>query len=157
MPNTIAKNKRAFFDYEIDEKFEAGIVLLGHEVKSIKTGHISLKGSYVVPKYPTKLSKSPEIWLIGAKVPKYAKASNVGDFTPDRSRKLLLKKSEISRIIGLSKQKNLTMIPLSVYTKKGRIKVEFAIAHSKKKHDKRQSIKEKEDKRKMERAMRQKQ
>ncbi|MCK4781800.1 SsrA-binding protein SmpB [Candidatus Parcubacteria bacterium] len=134
----IAKNKKAYFDYEILEKFKAGIVLIGTEVKSIKTGHISLKGSYVV------IDKSQEVWLIGAEIPAYQPRNAPKDYISSRSRKLLLKKSEIQYLIGKSKQKGLTLAPLMVYTEKGNIKIEFAIAKGKKKVDKRETIKKRD-------------
>lgn len=150
----LAENKKAHFDYEILEKFEAGISLLGHEVKSIKTGRMSLKGSYVVLKGLTK-KETPEVFLIGASVPPYQPKNTPANYNPERSRKLLLKKEEIKYLIGKSKQKGLTIIPLRVYTKKGKIKVEFAIVKGRKKADKRQVIKEREIKREIRRTFKQ--
>ena len=132
----IAKNKRAFFDYEILEKYEAGLVLEGQEVKSIKTGHISINGSFVT-------LKSSECWLIGATVPPYKMAGRIG-YEPGRSRKLLLHRREIDSLIGQTKQKGLTLVPLEVYTKGGKIKLKFGLARGKKKYEKREMIKKRD-------------
>ena len=148
----LAENKKAYFTYEILEKFEAGMVLIGQEVKSIRSGRISLKGSYVVLKHPRK-HETPEVFLIGAAVPTYQPKNAPRDYNPERSRKLLLKKKEIKYLIGKTKEKGLTLVPLRVYTKKGKIKVEFGLARGKKKVDKRELIKRKEAERKMRRVL----
>lgn len=140
---TLAENKKALFDYEILEKFEAGIALLGQEVKSIRLGRINLRGSYVVLKH-SKAGKNPEVFLIGASIPPYQPKNAPSDYDQQRSRKLLLTKKEINYLIGKSSQKGLTMIPLKVYTKKDKIKVGFAIGRGKKKFDKRKTIKKRE-------------
>ena len=145
----LAQNKRAYFDYEIIETFEAGMALIGQEVKAIKTGHISLKGSYVV-------IKDSEVFLIGANIPPYQPKNAPKDYEPQRSRKLLLKKSEIKYLTGKSKQKGLTLIPLKVYTKRGKIKLEFGIGRGKKKSDKREAIKKREFRREKERLLKEK-
>ncbi|MCD6550048.1 SsrA-binding protein SmpB [bacterium] len=147
-----AKNKKAYFDYEILEKFEAGISLLGQEVKSIKTGRINLKGSYIVLKQSSNKQR-PEVFLIGANIPPYQPQNIHFNYDPQRSRKLLLKKDEINYLIGKAKQKGLTMIPLRVYTKRGKIKVEFAIAKGKKKKDKREIIKKREIEKEIQRVL----
>lgn len=144
--STLAKNKKAYFDYEILDTFEAGMVLLGQEVKSIKSGRISLGGSYVV-------FKDNELYLIGANIPPYQPKNAPSDYNAERSRKLLLKKSEIKYLIGKTKQKGLTLIPLKVYTKKGRIKLEFAIAKGRKKFDKRELKKKQEFRREKRRVL----
>jgi len=133
----LAKNKKAYSTYEILEKFEAGISLLGQEVKSIKSGRISLAGSYVI-------LKNEEVFLVGANIPPYQPKNAPKDYNPERSRKLLLKKAEIRYLIGKTKQKGLTLIPLKVYTKRGKIKIEFGIAKGFKKADKRELIKKRE-------------
>ena len=130
-------NKKAYFNYEILETFQAGIVLIGQEVKSIKNGRISLAGSYVI-------LKGEEIFLIGANVPPYQPKNAPRDYDPKRFRKLLLKKSEIKYLIGKSRQMGLTLIPLKVYTKQQKIKLEFGLAKGKKKVDKREKIKKRE-------------
>lgn len=137
-------NKRAYFDYEILGTYEAGIELLGQEVKSIKTGRASLLGSFVV-------IKSNEAWLLNANIPPY-QAKNVGaDYDPTRSRRLLLKKSEIKELIGKSAQKGLTIVPLKIYNKNNKIKLEIGVARHKKLHDKRELIKERDMRREVER------
>lgn len=142
----LAENKKAYFDYEVLEKLEAGIVLIGQEVKSIKLGRMNLAGSYVV-------LRNQELFLIGAKVPPYQPKNAPPDYNPERSRKLLLRKSEIKHLIGKVKEKGLTLIPLKVYTKGDKIKLEFAAAKGKKKADKREIIKKREADREIQRAL----
>ena len=144
---TLAFNKRANFDYVIKEKFTAGIVLLGHEVKSVKTGHINLKGSYVTLKRTKKVL--PELYLINAHIPLYKHAGKIKNYDPTRPRKLLLKKNEIKHLIGKKQEQGLTLVPLKVYTKRSLIKLEFGIGKGKKKIDKRETIKKREVDRKM--------
>lgn len=143
---TLAENKKAYFNYEILEKFEAGISLVGQEVKSIKTRGLSLAGSYVV-------IKNNEAFWIGAKIPPYQPKNAPNDYEPERPRKLLLKKQEIKYLIGKSQQKNLTLIPLRVYNKNGKIKLEFGITKGRKKTDKREVIKKREAEREIEKAL----
>ena len=133
----LAENKKAYYKYQILEKFEAGISLIGQEVKSIKTRGVSLAGSYVV-------LKGSEVFWIGLNIPPYQPKNVPKDYNPERTRKLLLKKSEIKYLIGKSMQKGLTLIPLRVYTKDGKIKLEFGIAKGKKKFDKRELINKRE-------------
>jgi len=142
----IIKNRRAYFDYKIIEKFEAGIVLIGHEVKSVKSGKINLAGSYVV-------LRDAKALLINANIPPYQPKNVPEDYNPSRSRKLLLKKKEIKYLIGKLKQNELTLVPLKVYTKKGKIKLEFGIAKGKKKVDKRELIKKREVEREIRRIL----
>jgi len=134
---TLAVNKKAKFDYELLEKYEAGLVLFGHEVKSIKTGHISLKGAFVTV-------HNGELFLTNALVPLYQHAGNIKDYDPTRSRKLLVKKRELRSLIGKKTQSGLTLIPIRVYTKRNLIKLEFALAKGKSKYDKRHTIKKRE-------------
>jgi len=143
---TFAENKKVYFNYQILEKFEAGMVLIGTEVKSIKSRRINLVGSYVI-------IKNEEVYLIGAKIPPYQPKNAPPDYNPERLRKLLLKKSEIKYLIGKSKQKGLTLMPLRVYTKRGKIKLEFGIVKGKKKFDKRELIKKREVEREIKRAL----
>lgn len=140
----ITTNKRAYFDYEIIETYEAGIELLGTEVKSIKTGRINLAGSYAV-------IRDNQIWLLNADIPAYQPKNAPADYDPKRTRRLLLTKSEIKNLIGKIHEKGLTLTPLKVYTKdkQQRIKIEIGLAKSKKKSDKREFIKKKEDRREM--------
>ncbi|XLQ20449.1 MAG: SsrA-binding protein SmpB [Candidatus Moraniibacteriota bacterium] len=145
--STLAVNKKAKFDYEFIEKYEAGLVLFGHEVKSIKTGHISLKGSFVT-------IHNNEMYLTNALVPLYQHAGNIKDYDPNRSRKLLVKKSEIRSLIGKKAQAGLTMVPIRVYTKRNLLKLEFALAKGKTKHDKRNVMKKRDTDRNIARALR---
>lgn len=143
---TLVINKHARYDYEILETFEAGLVLTGYEVKAIKTGKASLSGAYVI-------LRDHQAYLINAHISAYQPANMPRDYDPERPRKLLLTLAELKSLIGKTKQKGLTLTPIRMYTKKGRIKLEFALAKGKKKTDKRESIKKREDERKMERAL----
>ena len=142
----LSENKKAYFNYEIVDRFQAGICLQGQEVKSIKSGRINLAGSYVV-------LRSEEAYLVGAKVPPYQPKNAPGDYDPERSRKLLLKKAEIKQLIGKTKEKGLTLVPLKVYTVKGQIKIEFGVAKGRKSTDKRQLIKKRETDKEIEREL----
>ena len=142
----IVRNKKAYFNYEILEKFTAGISLLGYEVKSIKSGRISLKGTYAV-------LKDEELFLVGANIPPYQPKNTPKDYNPERSRKLLLRKSEIKYLIGKTKQKGLTIIPLRVYDIRGKIKLELGLVKGKKKFDKRELIKKRETEREIRRIL----
>lgn len=135
--NVFAENRKAFFEYEILETYEAGIVLFGYETKAVKTGHINLSGSFVVV-------KNEELFLLNADIPPYQPKNTPQEYDPRRSRKLLLHKSEIKSLIGKTKQKGLTLAPLKVYTLKGKIKLQFGIARGKKKFDKRETIKKRD-------------
>ena len=130
------KNKKAFFNYEISDTFEAGIVLAGAEVKSIKDGRINLSDSYV------KILGG-ELWLVNADIPKY-RYDGSSDYEPKRSRKLLVKGKELVSIDSKLKQKNLTLIPLSVYTTRGKIKVEVGFGRGRKRHEKKAREKERD-------------
>lgn len=141
-----SENKKGLFDYNILEKYEAGVVLFGQEVKSIKTGHINLAGSYV-------LLKQGEPFLIGVKVLPY-QPNNVGaDYKESRDKKLLLNKKEINYLIGKSSQKGFSLIPLKIYEKGGRIKLEFGLAKGKKKYDKKEKIKKRDIEREVNREL----
>ncbi len=142
----LAENRKASYDYQIIDKFEAGMVLTGQEVKSIKSGRMSLKGSYVI-------LKDQEPYLIGAAIPPYQPANAPKDYNPNQSRKLLLHKKEINKLIGKTKEKGLTLVPLKVYTKNARIKLEFAVAKGKRKEDKREKIKKREAEREIRRTL----
>lgn len=142
----IATNKKAHFDYEITDTFEAGVVLTGPEVKSVKSGNISLKESYAV-------IKGSEIFLLNAHISPYKFAANDGE-DPTRSRKLLLKSAEIKSLIGKTSEKGLTLIPTKVYLKYGLVKVELGLGKGKKKFEKRAKIKERDIGRDIEREMR---
>ncbi len=140
----LSQNKKAFFDYNILEKMTAGIVLLGPEVKSIKMGRADLNGSYVV-------LRKKEAFLINAHIPPYQRKNIESSYDPERTRKLLLRHKEIIYLLGKTKQKGLTLIPLRLYNAKGLVKLEFALAKGKKKFDKRETIKKRDWKRKEER------
>ena len=141
-----AENRKAHFDYEILETFQAGLALQGQEVKSIQNGRIQLAGSYVV-------FRGDELFLIGAHIPPYQPANAPADYSAERSRKLLLRKEELRYLLGKGKEKGLTLVPLSVYNTKRKIKLEFGLARGKKKADKREDIKKRETKREIERAL----
>ena len=136
MPN-YAINKKAGFDYEFLEKYEAGLALTGQEVKSIRTGHVSLNGSFV-----TFYNNQP--YLINTHIPPYRFAGKLKNYEPERSRALLLKEKEISYLRGKIQEKGLTIVPISLYTKGRHIKLEIAVARGKKKYDKRETIKKRE-------------
>ena len=144
---TLAVNKRAHFDYIIRETFEAGLVLSGHEVKSIKTGHVSLKEAFVT-------IRGTELYLTNAHVPPYKHAGKIDNYNPTQPRKLLLKRSEIKNLIGQARVQGLTLVPIRMYTKKRLIKLEFGVGKGKKEYDKREKIKKKEDFRRAERELR---
>ncbi len=144
---TLAYNKRATFDYQILESYEAGIQLVGNEVKSIKANRASLKGAYVT------ILKN-ELILINAHVPHYQNQPTTS-FDPDRSRKLLLNRREINTLIGKKTASGLTIIPIRLYLKSGKIKVEIALAKGKKAHDKRHSIRDREESRNIQRKLKQ--
>jgi SsrA-binding protein len=129
-----SENKKAGYDYEILEKFEAGLILFGQEVKSIKTGHINLSGSYVT-------FNRGEPFLTGVKVPPYQPKNIGAGYNEERPRKVLLNKREIDYLMGKSSQKGFSLIPLKVYEKNGRIKLEFGLAKGKKKYNKKEKIK----------------
>lgn len=137
----LAENKRAFHNYEILERFNAGISLLGQEVKSIRTRGVGLAGSYVI-------IRQNEVFWVGAKISPYQPKNAPPDYNPERSRKLLLKKSEIKYLIGKSRQRGLTLLPLKVYTKGSKIKLEIGLAKGRRKVDKRERIKKREFERK---------
>jgi len=145
----LAKNKKIPFSYDILEKFEAGLTLHGHEVKSVKTGHLSLKGSYLS-------IRNGEAWLINAFIPPYKMAGRLSEYEPLRPRKLLLRKKEINYLTGKLNEKGLTLMPIKVYTKHGKIKLEAGLARGKKKFDKRETIRRREEKRETARTIRSK-
>jgi len=143
---TLKENKKAYYDYEILEKFEAGVVLSGQEVKSIKSGKISLTGSYVI-------LRGGEVFLINANIAPYQPKNTSQDYNPARARKLLLKKKEIQYLFGQSQERGLTLIPLKVYSNKGKIKIEFAVARGRKKANKKEVIKKRETDRELRREL----
>jgi SsrA-binding protein len=143
---TLALNKKARFDYEILESFEGGLVLAGHEVKSIKAGHAQLKGSFL------HIYKN-ELWLKGAYIAPYKPAGPLPDYDPYQNRKVLIHKKELKKLIGKKQMLGISMIPLSIYTKGGLVKLEFAMGKGKKKYEKRESIKKRDIQRQMQEKM----
>ncbi len=142
---SLAENKKALFDYEILEKLEAGLKLTGQEVKSAKMGQINLKGSFVT-------FHNNEAYVTNMHINKYKAAGPLPDYDPTHSRQLLIRKKQIAYLQAKSQEKGLTILPLSVYTKGRLIKIEVAIARGKKLYDKRESIKNRELKRELDRA-----
>lgn len=141
-----AENRKARFDYEILEKFEAGIELLGTEVKSVRGGRMSLEGSFVIV-------RGGEAFLINSNIPPYQIKNAPKDYDPLRNRKLLLTKKEINELGG-NEKRGLTMVPLSVYNKNRKIKVEIALVKGKKKFDKRETLKKRDTDREIRRFVR---
>lgn len=139
--STLAHNRRASFDFELLENYEAGLVLSGQEAKSAKSGQVNLNGAYVSLK--TENGKL-NAYLQGAHIAPYKFAGNLTDYEPTKERKLLLNKKELNRLNGKLREKGLTLIPLKMYTKRSFVKLEFALAKGKKKFDKRESIKKRE-------------
>lgn len=140
----LANNKKAFHDYFIEEKYEAGLELKGSEVKSIKAGKVSIKEAFIS-------DRKGEMFVFGMHVTPYTEGFDKID--PTRTRKLLLHKKEINKLIGKKTADGYTLVPLKVYENNGLVKIEIALAKGKKMYDKRESIKRKDDKRRMERAM----
>ena len=143
---TIALNRKAHHDYFIQERFEAGLVLEGWEVKSLRDGRLQLKESYVV-------MRNSAAWLIGAHISPLLSASTHIKPDPTRSRKLLLHQRELDKLIGATERKGSTVVPLSIYWKKGKAKLEIALVEGKKQHDKRATLKEREWNREKERTL----
>lgn len=135
--NTIAVNRKATFDYFIEESFEAGMALEGWEVKSLREGRAQLKESYVIV-------QNGEVFLVGAHVAPLTQASTHIHPNPTRARKLLLHRKEISKLIGATEREGYTLVPLTMYWSKGKAKLRIALAKGKKQHDKRQSIRQRE-------------
>lgn len=145
----IAENKKARFDYEIEERFEAGIALEGWEVKSLRAGRAQITESYVHV-------RDGEAWLLGARITPLATVSTHISPDPTRTRKLLLHRGELDRLIGAVERKGYTLVPLDLHWRKGRAKLDIGLARGKKKHDKRASLKERDWKRQQARIMKSK-
>ena len=143
------ENRKVYFNYEILEKYEAGIELLGIEVKSIRNRKMSLEGAFVI-------IRGGEAFLINANIPPYQPNNAPKDYDPLRNKKLLLTKKEIATLTGSEKNKSLTIVPISVYNKGRKIKVEIALVKGKKKQDKRETIKKRETDREIRREIRSK-
>ena len=139
-----AQNRKVYFNYEILEKYECGIELLGTEVKSIRNGQISLEGAFVI-------IRGGEAFLINANIPPYQVKNAPKDYDPLRNRKLLLTKKELNELDGKQKNKSLTIVPISLYNKNRKIKIEIAEVKGKKKYDKRETIKKRDTDRELRR------
>lgn len=145
MSNSI-ENKKARLEYELLETFEAGMVLTGYEAKALRVGKASLTGAHVVV-------RAGEAYLVGATVSSYQEGNVPKSYDPERTRKLLLGKKELNELTGAESQKGLTLIPLMILNHKRHIKLSFALARKKKKHDKRATLKERDDRRDIDRAL----
>jgi SsrA-binding protein len=141
----IAENRRARHDYHLLERFEAGLVLTGTEVKSLREGHATLQRAFADV-------RGGEVWLVGAHIPEYAQG-NLANHDPDRDRKLLLHKREIASLVGKVQERGLTLVPTRLYWKDGRAKVEVALARGKETRDKRRDIADRDARRQIERAL----
>ena len=142
----VATNRRARHEYEILETFEAGLVLRGTEVKSLRTGQVNFKDSYATV-------RNGEMWLLGCHLSPYSHGTDA-NHDPERDRKLLLHGREITRLVGKIAERGLTVVPLKLYFKNGRAKLEIGLARGKKLHDKRADMKARDDERAMQRALR---
>ncbi len=137
MSSTIALNREAKHEYFIEERFEAGMVLQGWEVKSLRANRLTLKDSYIIV-------KNAELWLLGAHISPLPTASTHINPDPARTRKLLMHREQINRMIGSVERKGFTIVPLAMYWKQGRAKVEIALVKGKQEHDKRATVKDRE-------------
>jgi SsrA-binding protein len=141
----ISENRRARHDYHLLERYEAGLVLTGTEVKSLRQGHATLQRAFADV-------REGELWLVGAHIPEYAQG-NLANHDPDRDRKLLLRRREIDSLLGKVQQRGLTLVPTRLYFKNGRVKVEIALARGKEARDKRRDLAERDAQRQMDRAL----
>ena len=142
----VATNRRARHDYEILETFEAGLVLRGTEVKSLRTGQVNFKDSYATV-------RGGEAWLLGCHISPYSHGTDA-NHDPERDRKLLLHGREIRRLVGKIAERGLTVVPLKMYFKSGRAKIEIGLARGKKLHDKRATLRDRQTRREMDKAAR---
>ncbi|MEA5418865.1 SsrA-binding protein SmpB [Spirulina sp. CCNP1310] len=144
----ISDNRKARFLYEILDTYEAGIELVGTEVKSIRAGRVNLRDGY-------GLMRNGEAWLLNVHISPYEASGDYFNHDPRRTRKLLLKKQEINKLIGKLEQEGLTLVPLKLYFKRGWVKVALGLGKGKKLHDKRETVKKREDEREIRRTMKQ--
>lgn len=142
----LIENRKARLEYEFLDTYEAGIVLFGHEVKALRTGTASLVGARV-------MLRGNEAFLVGATISPYQEGNTPKGYDPERTRKLLISKKELHDLSGAESQRGLTLVPIAVYNKKRFIKLSFALARKKKKHDKRATLKERDDRRSMDRSL----
>lgn len=138
-------NRRAEFDYEILERFEAGILLSGHEVRSIRAGHVNLLGARAI-------IRGNELYVVGMQIPSFQPGNEPGGYDAERTRKLLLNKQEILRLLGKT-QSGLTLVVTKLYSKNRFLKLELGLARTKKKYDKRETIKKRETEREIRRGL----
>jgi SsrA-binding protein len=143
----IAKNRRAHFDYHVESRVEAGIALTGTEVKSLREGSAQLSDSYAI-------GQRGELFLLNAQIPPYKPAGPLLNHEPKRTRKLLLHRREIDKLITKASEKGLTLVPLQIYFKNGVAKVEICVARGRKLYDKREALKKQDARRDMDRALR---
>ena len=141
----VATNRRARFDYQVEDTYEAGLALTGSEVKSLRAGNVNLSDAYAAP-------RGEELFLLNCRIGEYQQASHFGH-APLRDRKLLMNRSEIDKIRGKVEQRGYTLVPLSIYFKQGWAKVELGLARGRKHEDRRDAIAERETRREMDRAM----
>lgn len=144
----IARNRKATHDYFLGERFEAGLVLLGSEIKSIRAGRVSLREGYVQ-------ERAGELWLVGCHIAIYEEAGRFGHEDPLRARKLLLHRREIAKIISRMRERGFTVVPLTLYLAQGRAKLEIALARGKRQYDKRQAIARRDSERQLQRELHQ--
>ena len=142
----VTRNRRASHEYELSDRLECGVVLVGTEVKSLRDGHCVLDGAYA------KVDDG-ELWLVGCEIPEYAMGNRL-NHPPKRDRKLLVHRRELAKFAGKASERGYTLVPTTVYFRNGRAKVEVAIARGKQRHDKREALKKSEAKREMDRAAR---
>lgn len=138
----LALNKKATFDYQVLETYEAGLVLFGYEVKSLRSNQANLKGAYI--SFKVNKNNNNEAYLVNAYISLYKLAGKRDDYNPERPRKLLLKKKQIDYLVGKKQEKGLTVIPIKVYTDNSFIKLEIAVVKGKKNFDKREDLKKKD-------------
>lgn len=144
---TLAINKRVAYDYELLETFEGGLVLTGPEVKSVKAGHLQLKGAFI-------MIRGGELWLKNTLISRYEPAGTQESYDPYRNRKILIRRRDINKLIGKVNTQGLTLVPIKVYTHRNLIKLSFAVARGKKKFEKRATIKKREIDRQIREKMR---
>ncbi len=148
----LLEHKKARLNYEVLEEFEAGLQLLGHEVKSLRGKHGKLEGAHIVVR-PSGRKGGYEAYIVGMSIPPYQAANTPKTYEPERTRKLLINKKELLKLSDAEGQKGLTIVPLSVYNKGSKLKVKIAIARGRKQYDKRDVLKERDTKRDIQRTL----
>ena len=151
----LIEHKKARLDYEILKEFEAGLELLGFEVKSLRARQGKLEGAHIVVR-PTAKKGGLEAYIVGMSIPPYQSANTPKEYDPEHTRRLLLTKKELSELAGFEGQKGLTIVPLAVYNKAGKLKLKVAAARGRKKYDKRAVMKERDSKREIQRTLKNK-